>query len=130
MELRYANAPINGPIPLQLSYTVYYIDDLLSSSSLPFSNMANDIYNMSLTLKYSAQNECRCDYLDLSINIDNQRTISVFNKTDTFIFWFLHIHTLAVMFLLICIIRFLMLKHLCWTHIGHTSCWNTQLNCW
>ena len=86
MEFKYASAPVNRPVALQLSSTVRFIDDLLSSTSLPFSNVAGDIYDRSLTLEYSAQNDRRCDYLDLSINIENQRTVSVYNKTDAFNF--------------------------------------------
>ena len=71
----------------KFSYTMRYIDDLLTLKNSGFQHAVHEIYPTELEIKNTTECPTSLSYLDVLITIDNGKyTTAVFDKRDSFTF--------------------------------------------
>ena len=89
MEMKFVLNRRNLNIALQLRFTLRYLDDGINLNCGDFSEVTNSIYPDSLPFDVtSTANNTAANFLDISLQIQNQGEleIKVYNKTDIFNF--------------------------------------------
>ena len=75
----------NSQLARKFSFTVRYIDDLLTLNNTAFDKEIPNIYPKELLLKRTTEEHNRLSYLDLQITIDNRKYITtLYDKRDAF----------------------------------------------
>ena len=86
LEFAFIKRNVREPVMRKLSTIIRYVDDIAYLNCPDFLSIAKEIYPAELPLESTGETDKKCNFLDMTLEIEQEFVIKPFDKTDEFPF--------------------------------------------